>query len=183
MASLLQHSTLIDILKHGLLPSYACLTDDWWSCWIFGYGQWTLKNYISTGQTHIYPLVILIKYSASDYYSWSQILSLLFRKADVIAQLLMSDIIVELLKSYIVLEFLNLETIIKLFPKSASVVQFLKLKIVIKFLKSDNVADIRYLDRYEALFIEASFAIAYCIEQYFSLYFSRCADATPIDTF
>ena len=33
-ASLLQHSTLIDILKHLLLPSYACLTDNWWSCWI-----------------------------------------------------------------------------------------------------------------------------------------------------
>ena len=74
--------------------------------------------------------------------------------------LLMSNIVVELLKSYIV--------------------QFLKSEIVIKFLKSDNVADIRYLVQYEAL--EASFAIAYCIEQYFSLYFSRCADATPIDT-
>ena len=72
----------------------------------------------------------------------------------------MSDIIIELLKSYIV--------------------QFLESEIVIKFLKSDNVADIRYLVRYEAL--EASLAIAYCIEQYFSLYFSRCADATPIDT-
>jgi len=33
-ASLLQHSTLIDILKHLLLPSYACLTDNWWSCLI-----------------------------------------------------------------------------------------------------------------------------------------------------
>ena len=77
--------------------------------------------------------------------------------------LLMSNIVIELLKSYIVLKF----------PKS---------KIVIKFLKSDNVADIRYLVQYEALVIEASFAIAYCIEQYFSLYFSRCADATPIDT-
>ena len=51
--------------------------------------------------------------------------------------LLMSNIVVELLKSYIVLKF----------PKS---------KIVIKFSKSDNVADIRYLGRYEALFIEAS---------------------------
>ena len=111
---------------------------------------------------HINPLVILVKYSASDYYSWNKILSLLFRKADVVAQLLMSNIVVELLKSYIV--------------------QFLKSEIVIKFLKSDNVADIRYLVRYEALFIEASLAIAYCIEQYFSLYFSRCADATPIDT-
>jgi len=28
MASLSQHSALIDILKHLLLPSYACLTDD-----------------------------------------------------------------------------------------------------------------------------------------------------------
>ena len=77
--------------------------------------------------------------------------------------LLMSDIIVELLKS-------------------ASVVQFLKSEIVIKFLKSDNIADIRYLVQYEALVIEASLAIAYCIKQYFSLYFPRCADATPIDT-
>ena len=93
----------------------------------------------------------------------------------------MSDIIVELLKSYIVLEFLKLETIIELFPKSAIIVQFVKSEIVIKFLKSDNVADIRYLVQYEAL--EASLAIAYCIEQYFFLlYFSRCADATPIDT-
>ena len=96
--------------------------------------------------------------------------------------LLMSDIIVELLKSYIVLEFLKLETIIELFPKSAIIVQFMKSEIVIKFLKADNVADIRYLVQYEALVIEASLAIAYCIEQYFSLYFSRCADATPIDT-
>ena len=70
--------------------------------------------------------------------------------------LLMSNIVVELLKSYIVQ--------------------------LLKFLKSDNVADIRYLVQYEALVIEASLAIAYCIEQYFSLYFSRCADATPIDT-
>ena len=74
----------------------------------------------------------------------------------------MSNIMVELLKSYIV--------------------QFPKSEIVIKFLKSDNVADMRYLVQYEALVIEASLAIAYCIEQYFSLYFSRCADATPIDT-
>jgi len=94
----------------------------------------------------------------------------------------MSDIIVELLKSYIVLEFLKLETIIELFPKSAIIVQFVKSEIVIKFLKSDNVADIRCLVQYEALVVEASLAIAYCIEQYFSLYFSRCADATPIDT-
>jgi len=42
------------------------------------YWQWTLKNYISNGHIHIYPLVILVKYSASDYYSWSQILSLPF---------------------------------------------------------------------------------------------------------
>ena len=70
--------------------------------------------------------------------------------------LLMSNIVVELLESYIVQ--------------------------LLKFLKSDNVADIRYLVQYEALIIEASLAIAYCIEQYFSLYFSRCADATPIDT-
>ena len=89
-------------------------------------------------------------------------LSLLFRKADVVAQLLTSNIIVELLKSYIV--------------------QFPKSEIVTKFVKSDNVADTRYLVRYEALFIEASFAIAYCFVQYFSLYFSRCADATPSDT-
>ena len=87
--------------------------------------------------SYVYPLVILIKYSASDYYSWNQILSWPFLKADVVAQLLMSDI----------------------------VVQFLKLEIVIEFLKSDNVADIRYLIRYEAPFIEASLAIAYCIEQ------------------
>ena len=128
---------------------------------------------------HIYPLVILVKYSASDYYSWNKILPLLFRNADVVADV---RYYVELLKSYIVLEFLKLETIIELFLKSASVVQFLKLEIVIKFLKSDNVADTRYLVRYEAPFIKASLAIAYCIEQYFSLYFSRCADATPIDT-
>ena len=115
--------------------------------------------YFKRTHIHINPLVILIKYSASDYYSWNKILSLLFLRQML---LLMSSIVVELLKSY--------------------VVQFLESKIVIKFLKSDNVADIRYLVQYEALVIEASFAIAYCIEQYFSLYFSRCADATPIDT-
>ena len=81
-----------------------------------------------------------------------------------------------------VLKFLKSEIVVEFFLKSAIIVQFLKSEIVIKFLKSDNVADIRYLVWYEALFIEASFAIAYCIEQYFSLYFSRCADATPIDT-
>ena len=82
MASLSQHSTLIDILKHLLLPRMLVwqTIDD-----RIGYWQWTLKNYISTGHTHIYPLVILVKYSASDHYSWSQILSLLFLKADIVA--------------------------------------------------------------------------------------------------
>ena len=162
MASLLQHSTLIGILKHLLLPRMFVwqTIDDRVGCLDVGNGHWRI---IFQMDIHIYPLVILIKYSASDYYPWSQILSLLFHKADVVAQLLTSNTIVQLLKSYIVLKFLKFE-------------------IVIKFLKSDNVADIRYSVQYEALFIEASFAIAYCIEQYFSLYFSRCADATPIDT-
>jgi len=71
---------------------------------------------------YIYPLVILVKYSASGYYSWSQILSLLFLKADVVAQLLISNIVVELLKSYIVLKFLKSEIVVELFPKSAIVV-------------------------------------------------------------
>jgi len=76
---------------------------------------------------HIYPLVILVKYSARGYYSWSQILSLLFLKANVLAQLLISNIVVELLKPYIVLKFMKSEIVVELFPKSAIVVKFLKL--------------------------------------------------------
>ena len=99
---------------------------------------------------------------------------LLFLKSNIIITVLqgryccsVADVkyYVELLKPYTVLEFLKLETVIELFPKSASVAQFLKLEIVIKFLKSDKVADIRYLIRYEALFIEALLAIVYCIVQ------------------
>ena len=86
-------------------------------------------------EIYIYPLVILVKYSASGYYSWSQILSLLFLKADVVAEWLMSNIVVELLKSYIVLKFLKSEIVVELFPKLAIVVQFLKWEIVVKFLK------------------------------------------------
>ena len=92
-----------------------------------GNGHWRIIVQQVLMDTYIYPLVILVKYSASDYYSWSQILSLLFLKADVVAQLLISNITVELLKSYIVLKFLKSEIVVELFPKSAVVVKFLKL--------------------------------------------------------
>ena len=181
-ASLLQHSTLNDILKHLLLPSYACLTDNWWSCWMLAmdieelYFKWT---YI-----RIYPLVILVKYSASDYYSWSQILSLLFLKADVATQFLMSNIIVDkLLKSYNVLKFLKSEIVVELFPKSATVVQFLKSKIIVKFLKlntwfltrSSLYRSNRVLHR--AVFFTLFFALYWCnanwhfLKLYKSFYF------------
>jgi len=91
--------------------------------------------------SYVYPLVILIKYSASDYYSWNQILSWPFLKADVVAQLLMSNIVVELLKSYIVLKLLKSEIVVELFPKSAIIVQFLKSEIVVKFLKLNTWFD------------------------------------------
>jgi len=118
MASLLQHSTLIDILKHLLLPSCTCLTDNWWSSLVLaildiGNGHWRI---IFQMDIPIYSLVILVKYSTSDYYSWSQILWLLFLKADVVAQFLILRI-VELLKSYTVFEFLKSEIIIELLPK------------------------------------------------------------------
>ena len=109
------------------------------------YWQWTLKNYISTGHTHIYPLVILLKYSTSGYHFWSQILSLLFLKTDVVAQLLMLSI-VELLKSYTVLKFLKLE-------------------IVVKILKLSRVAEFLISVRSKVLFIKALLAIVYCIAQ------------------
>jgi len=85
----------------------------------------------------------------------------------------MSNIVVELLKSYIVLKFLKSEIVVELFPKSAIVVQFLKSEIVVKFLKLDTWFDTK---------LSLSNAIAYCCEQYFLVYFSRCTDATPIDT-
>jgi len=94
---------------------------------------------------HIYPLVILLKYSTSGYHSWSQILSLLFLKTDVVAQLLMLSI-VELLKSYTVLKFLKLE-------------------IVVKILKLSRVAEFLISVRSKVLFIKALLAIVYCIAQ------------------
>jgi len=135
------------------------------------YWQWTF--YISTsidgpcsrnGHIHIYPLVILVKYSTSDYYSWSQILPLLFLKADVVAQLLMLSI-VELLKSYIIVQFLKSEIVVELFPKLAIIVQFLKLQIVVKILKLNRVAEFLISVRYKVLFIKALLAIVYCIAQ------------------
>jgi len=84
-----------------------------------GNGHWriifqqVLMAHAREMDSYVYPLVILIKYSASDYYSWNQILSWPFLKADVVAQLLMSNIVVELLKSYIVLKLLKSEIVVK----------------------------------------------------------------------
>ena len=63
--SLLQHSTLIDILKQLLLPSCTCLTDNWWSYWILAmdieelYFKWTYI-YIRWWYWSNIPQVIII---------------------------------------------------------------------------------------------------------------------------
>jgi len=46
-----------------------------------GNGHWRI---IFQMDIHINLLVILVKYSASDYYSWNKILSLLFLKSNII---------------------------------------------------------------------------------------------------
>jgi len=77
----------------------------------------------------------------------------------------MSNIVVELLKSYIVLKFLKSEIVVELFPKSAIVVQFLKLDT--------------WFDTKLSLSKRSHTAAS---STYFLVYFSRCTDATPIDT-
>jgi len=153
-ASLSQHSTLINILKHLLLPRmfvWQTIDDR------IGYWQWTLKNYISTERTHIYPLVILVKYSASDYYSWSQILSLLFLKADVVADVEYCCWVAEVI--YCPSQRLLLSSWSRITLQISDTWFDTKLSLSKRYSRSRT----------------ASSSI-------FSLYFSRCADATPIDT-
>ena len=78
MASLLQHSILINILKHLLLPSYICLTDNWWSCLILAmdieelYFKWTYKYIRWWYWWNISTVIIDPEVKHYSYCSWRQ---------------------------------------------------------------------------------------------------------------
>jgi len=147
-ASLLQHSTLIDILKHLLLPSCTCLTDNWWSAMVLAM--------VNIGNGHWRNMVIEYCSCVPDrrvfLSSWS----------DTVPEFLKPDITVTVPEGRCCCSVSDIKYYCWV---KYTVLEFLKLEIVDEILKLSRVTEFLISVRSKVLFIKALLAIVYCIAQ------------------